>query len=336
MHLSNDLLGRYFQNQCTPEEERFVRKALEQDDPMATRLLEKYWVEAAAGNNLPENERSAMLANIQSRISINTTSQRSIPVRNLAGYALRVAASITILLGVGFGVYRLFSRETKLQYHTLAANAHQQQITMPDSTTIWLASHSRIVYSSAYNKDDRQVQLVGEAYFEVKHDAQRPFIVKTATLATRVLGTHFNIKADSTEQQIAITILEGKVAVSRVDSVTQTAVPLATLAPNQQLVYNRQTGKTQQHNVTAYDYAVWKDGVLNLKNITFDEGLKRIAQWYDVKISVADPYINTCVIHASFQNQPLETVLKSLGISLGFTYAIESRQVIIHGGGCKH
>ena len=162
-----------------------------------------------------------------------------------------------------------------------------------------------------------------------------PFHVKTNNQDIEVLGTHFNIQADSTDQQIAVTLLEGKVAISRIDTITHTAEPLATLTPNQQLLYNRETGQTRQQQVTAYDYAAWKDGVLNLKQVTFGEALKRIAKWYDVTITVDNPTINTCLIHASFQHQPLENVLKSLSISLGFTYTLQSREAIIHGGSCK-
>jgi transmembrane sensor len=335
MHLTEDLLRRYFENRCTPEEERFVQEALQQDDAAVPGLLENYWKQAAEGAPLAEADRHAMFQTIQGRIGVHDEPRKIVSRPWFGGLMFRVAASVTILIGAIVGGYFFFRGSRAPQYYTITSQADRQQITMPDSSVIWLASYSRLTYTSNYNKEDRRVRLVGEAYFEVRRDTQRPFIVATSTLSTRVLGTHFNVKAEQAEDNIAVTLLEGKVSVAREDSVQGTSEELALLDPDQQLIYNRQTGDVTRMQVAAYDYAAWKDGVLNLKNMTFQDALRRLEKWYGVTIVVADPAINRCMIHASFKNESLPNVLKTIGMTVGFTYKVESHTVKIEGRGCS-
>ena len=335
MHLTEDLLRRYFENRCTPDEERFVEEALQRDDAAIPGLLENYWAQSAHGAPLADADRKAMFRDIQGRIAVDEVPQKTISRPWFGGAAFRIAASVTILIGALVAGYFFVRGSRPAQYYTITSQADRQQITMPDSSVIWLASYSRLTYSSKYNKEDRRVRLVGEAYFEVRRDTQRPFIVATSTLSTRVLGTHFNVKAEQTEDNIAVTLLEGKVSVAREDSVQGTSEELALLDPDQQLIYNRQTGNVTRLQVAAYDYAAWKDGVLNLKNMTFQDALKRLEKWYGVTIVVADPAIYRCMIHASFKNESLPNVLKTIGMTVGFTYAVEAHQVKIAGSGCS-
>lgn len=335
MHLTEDLLRRYFENRCTPEEERFVQEALQQDDAAIPGLLEDYWTESEEGAPLAEADRKAMFRQIQGRITFDEAPQKTVSRPWFGGAVFRIAASVAILVGAFVGGYFFFWGERPVQYYTITSQTDRQQITMPDSTVIWLAPRSRLTYSNAYNKENRRVRLVGEAYFEVKPDTQRPFIVATSTLSTRVLGTHFNVKAEQADDDIAVTLLEGKVSVAREDSVQGTSEELAQLTPDQQLIFNRQTGNVTRVQVAAYDYAAWKDGVLNLKNMTFQEALKRLEKWYGVTITVANPAINRCMIHASFRNESLPNVLKTIGMTVGFTYTVEMQHVNIVGSGCS-
>lgn len=312
-----------------------MQEALQQDDAAIPGLLEDNWAESGEGALLSEADRKAMFRQIQGRITFDEAPQKTVSRPWFGGAVFRIAASVTILIGAVAGGYFFFRGTRPTQYYSITSQADRQQITMPDSTVIWLASYSRLTYSANYNKADRRVRLVGEAYFEVRRDAQRPFIVATSTLSTRVLGTHFNVKAEQAEDHIAVTLLEGKVSVAREDSLQGTSEELALLDPDQQLIYNRRTGNVTRLQVAAYDYAAWKDGVLNLKNMTLQEALKRLEKWYGVSIVVADPSVYRCMIHASFKNESLPNVLKTIGMTVGFTYSMESHRVKIEGSGCS-
>ncbi len=133
---------------------------------------------------------------------------------------------------------------------------------------------------------------------------------------------------------ISVTLVEGRVAVNRVDTVRGDSSPLGVLEPDQQMIYDKATGETTVHRVEARELTMWKDGVLNLKNISFAEAAARIERWYSVKIEISNPAIRQCMVHASFENEPLSKVLETLGSVNGFTYVLHNKKVTISGPGC--
>lgn len=193
-----------------------------------------------------------------------------------------------------------------------AENGRMLALTLADGTRVWLNAGSRLRYPGKFNGGQREVCLTGEAYFEVVHRPDKPFIIHSDKITTTVLGTSFNINAYGNSRNIKVTVLTGKVGVTLTG--TQGGGEPVTLyaLPDQQIVYTRKTGSFKQlSGVNASDIIDWKTGELSYKSAFISEIVDGIARKYDIKIS-ADDSISNCLVSVDFDNEPLDVVLKIL------------------------
>lgn len=155
----------------------------------------------------------------------------------------------------------------------------QYQITLDDGSKIWMNADSRLSYPAKFNADQREVLLEGEAYFEVRHEENRPFIVRTPLQNVRVLGTHFNIEAYPDEPQSAVSLIDGSLQVA-----THADSPIV-LKPNFQSVYDGKALEVKPFEVN--DVMAWKNGEFMFNNERLEDVMKKLARWYDLDIKVA-------------------------------------------------
>jgi len=156
-------------------------------------------------------------------------------------------------------------------------------LTLADGTRIWLNACSRVVYPPVFTGKTREIYLEGEAYLEVSHDANRPFMVKTRRMEVGVLGTSFNVSAYDEEETQSVVLVQGQVAVKTLEQ-NETV----TLKPNRMLAL---TGnKTVVNTVDVSKYISWKDGLYVFHDEPLSFILKRLSHYYGVKIEY-DPEV---------------------------------------------
>jgi transmembrane sensor len=153
----------------------------------------------------------------------------------------------------------------------------QYQLVLSDGTKVWLNAASSLKFPAHFLKGKREVELTGEAYFEVHKNAASPFVVKAADQQVLVLGTHFNIKAYQDENTVKTSLLEGRVNISL-------AGQTATLRPGQEAV-NRHNGQIGVHEADVEESIAWKKGLFQFNNAGIEEVMRQIARWYNVKVS---------------------------------------------------
>jgi len=151
----------------------------------------------------------------------------------------------------------------------------QYQCILSDGTKIWLNSASSITYPVEFDSNERKVELTGEAYFEVAHDARKPFKVVCNGQTVEVLGTHFNINSYSDENVIKTTLLEGSVKVTSKGGVN-------IIKPGQQAQV--ENGNTIVKDVDIEEAVAWKNGFFYFQNNNIREVMRQLARWYDVDI----------------------------------------------------
>ncbi|HBL77350.1 MAG: hypothetical protein A2W90_21735 [Bacteroidetes bacterium GWF2_42_66] len=164
----------------------------------------------------------------------------------------------------------------------------RSKITLDDNTIVYLNAGSRLIYPSVFTGKVRELELFGEAYFEVSENKKKPFIVKTASLAIEVLGTKFNVSSYQ-EDDVVQTILEkGEVSVKRNDMsfINKSVI----LKPGQMLAYNKKTKEIKTNYVDVEYYVLWKNGILKFKNEDFIRVIKKIERFYDISIKFKDPW----------------------------------------------
>jgi len=153
----------------------------------------------------------------------------------------------------------------------------QYQLLLPDGSKVWLNAASSISFPAAFTGKERNVKLTGEAYFEVAHNKDMPFIVTVNQMKVQVLGTHFNIMAYDDEGSFRTTLLEGSVRLSNGTSQTL-------LKPGQQGILNRGMGQLAVANVNTADAVAWKNGYFIFDHEDIKQVMRKISRWYDVDI----------------------------------------------------
>lgn len=169
--------------------------------------------------------------------------------------------------------------DVKPSTHTLTTPRGQTfKLEMEDGTIVWLNADSRLTYPNHFASNERQVTLEGEAYFKVAKDSQRPFIVHTAEVTTRVLGTEFNIRAYR-ERPTHVTLLQGKVRVSD-NRMSQTI----DLSPGQDATADSVSANMEVSDVDVMEQTAWKDQLFCFRNEELTDIMREIGRWYNVEI----------------------------------------------------
>ncbi|MEM6843312.1 MAG: FecR domain-containing protein [Bacteroidota bacterium] len=218
---------------------------------------------------------------------------------------------------------------TVSQVEKITPPGQKVRFQLPDGTKVWLNADSRFTYPSSFAKQ-RVVYLSGEAFLEVAHDANRPFIVRTEEATVQVLGTSFNVKARETQPTETV-VVSGKVAFSATDNPTSGVM----LQPNDKAVLNTITEEAILSTVDAGNYTAWTNGTLIFEDQPLGEVFTELARWYGVTVKVESPIIRECRVTAKFDDLPLATVLDQLQFVVPITYQLEEKQVVIGGSSCE-
>lgn len=207
------------------------------------------------------------------------------------------------------------------------------KISLPDSSTVWLNSGSELSYVQQFTQQKlRAVNLKGEAYFEVKHDEEHPFVVKAEKLTTTVYGTSFSVRAYQNENLTSVAVNSGKVGV------TETTNPKGNqpimLLPNDQLSYNKSEGGFVKTTVANETVNGWIDGEIVFEQTSVDEVLETLGRKYNVKIETEGNTYTNCKLTARFKNEPIEAVLNVLKLSLNIKSTQIKQTIYLKGGNC--
>ncbi len=313
------LIDRYIQGRCSAAERSEVERMLLENDQEAI----YYFDQKAADINSVDTAVDTDLGKIWRNIDASTEGELSSKTRFISYFTpIKVAAAVLIML-VSSVVFFSILDETKDEQKEVSSvvtkrtnRGENLTVRLPDGTLVRLNSSSSISYSqNLILENQRLVELEGEAFFDVKRDEYRPFIVKTNEVNTTVLGTSFNVNAKN-EKEIKVAVVSGKVAVEQ----NQEKV---VLTPGDMAVVDEKVGKTK------YDFdeeVGWKNGILVLRADDFSDVIDDIEQWYGVDIEV-EGKIKETGIDLKYVNESLEEVLEGLSFSANFSYVINDKRV---------
>ncbi|HEY4198674.1 MAG TPA: FecR domain-containing protein [Mucilaginibacter sp.] len=283
------LIDKYLAGNCTPEEARSVEQWYES---YLQTGVDFYQGDKEAINAAADRSLSA----IRARLGLKEDSDDSKKLKKLRPiYKWLAAACILTALAIGAITYQV-KKERATFTIVGASNGEVKHIKLPDGTNVWLNAGSTLKYSSAYNTNDRQVYLTGEAYFGVRDDRDKPFIIYSGQLKTQVLGTAFSVSAYPEAQVNTITVVQGKVQVSKDDSV------LGCLLPNQELEYTVRSGVSSFINTNAEKMASWKSGKLAFVQMPMQDIAIHLQKWYGVTFIFKNEQLKDRRFTASFDN----------------------------------
>jgi len=203
------------------------------------------------------------------------------------------------------------------------------EFSLPDGTKVWLNSGSELQFPVNFQSGVREVNLKGEAFFEVAKNEKQPFRVNAKELNVDVLGTSFNVINYDDESQSEVILIEGKVSLSA--EVGLAIKEFGTLQPGCKAVYTSEYQTISTQKIDPDKYIAWLDGNLVFQDDSMEDVVKRLGRWFNVEIVIEDTEINEYIYKATFRNENLKQVLDLLKLSAPIDYRIVESKALPDG-----
>ncbi len=214
-------------------------------------------------------------------------------------------------------------------HFTLATKKGEQtNITLPDGSSAWLNADTRVTYSTSYGKKSRELTVSGEAFFNVKKDAAKPFVVHVQNMDVKALGTAFNVKGYDHEAMVQTSLFEGKVDVkiNSPDGHFQQQV----LTPGQSLVFSKETDTASLKRFDQETVGAWKDRQLVFENTPFGEVIRNTERWFNVDIIYpVSQFEGDYLTLRLKKGESLERLFEIIDETIGIRYTTVNQQITI-------
>lgn len=295
--------------------------------------LQELWQKEENARQPAHDELDRVFSRVQQKISKYETGYT--PAANRTGNrSMYIMAAASLLLCIAFGWW-YFTHEPPTQSvpASLAEATQVRVIALPDGTVVTLNEDSYLDYPAVFSDSTREVTLTGEAYFDVKHDPGKPFMVHTGAFVTRVLGTAFNIRAYTKDSLLAVTVERGKVQVQRQDNKKALGILLA----GDQVVIDKQSATPRLAKADVKKVIQWKDNDLLFDNIRYEDAALIIGRHFNVALKFSNEAMRNCRFTADLTGKSIEEILDILGDLTRSTWRRENDTTIwLEGEGCKN
>jgi ferric-dicitrate binding protein FerR (iron transport regulator) len=240
------------------------------------------------------------------------------------GRLLHVAGALALLL-IPVLVIALLKGPTA---QTMATNrGERSSFKLADGTHVHLNADSKLTLSPGFNQGPREVQLEGEAYFDVPSMNDRPFHVHTSEGTVHVVGTAFNVHAYADEDEAQVVVANGRVALQARTSAPAARLDTVILEPRELGVLAGQHARLLRRDVDLHPFTDWKEGRLVFEKAPFAEVVRRLERWYNLQIDVQAPRSAIDQLNAVFEGESVRDVISDIAIALDLQYRIDGRQV---------
>ncbi len=241
----------------------------------------------------------------------------------------KVAAFLLIpIIGLGMLYWvSQYNQSAGSYIETIAPRGQKSQIVLADGTKVWLNSDTKIKYPGNFNKNQRDIYLEGEAFFEVTKNAHQPFIVHTSGVSVKVLGTKFNVKAYPDEDDVETSLFEGKISLLMSNPWSkETAVK--EIEPDQSLLYSRKDRELTYSRFPSEEITGWKKNQLIFKDDTFSNLVRKVERWYDVKMVYNEKLFNDRRLTVElYEGERLDRLLHIISLALSVDYKYEKGEI---------
>jgi transmembrane sensor len=286
------------------------------------RMMEKIWQESREIGLFERIDTDSDWNAVVSRIGIQSRdNSRQLPVYN---YLLRIAGTVILAGGLSIGVYKIISfvnRGNEGGLITIQAGNKPREIRLPDASSVTLNAGSRLTYSSTFNQQTRDVNLEGEALFEVIPDKMHPFKVYSGESVIVVTGTRFTVRED--EGSVKVAVLTGTVLLS---NATGDHPKQIRISANQSGVLLSGNDLKIENGIEANTLS-WKTGHLIFDETPIDSALIDIAHHFRKDLSIETEISEE--ITAEFQDQPLGEILNEIQLVAGLKFDTTGTTLIV-------
>lgn len=321
--IDKKLIEDYFKGESSIETEKYLGDTFSDESNLEELkiVFKEQWDNVLAEESEP-HQLDYLLHKINYQINCLDQKPSERSITKYANWYARIAAVLLIPLLVFTGVVSFqhhSSSDAKGWAEMSAPLGARIKFTLPDGTYGWLNGGSTIKYAINFNQR-REVSLTGQAFFQVKHDDDNKFVVKTKYFNIEDTGTAFDIAAYDDEENAEVTLEQGS-AILKNDSLNA----LIELRPDEQISYSIAKQTFTKSIVTAQNISAWKEGKLILRNASLEEMAKQLSRWYNVDVRIHNAQHADIRYRATFEDENLNEVLRLLKITTPFDYKIEER-----------
>jgi transmembrane sensor len=270
----------------------------------------------------------------------------------------KIAVIAAIVLFTGLVLYNVVTPHLKMPSaynETIIPVGQKGKLILADGTRVWLNSGTSIRYSSAFGNKDREIYLEGEAYFDVAHDKNKPFLVHSGMITVKVLGTSFNLKAYPDEKRVETTLIRGSVKILETNG--KNYVELTTLKPNEQAIYQTNTRQLHVSELSAGEHEKinsskthfnalrastqdatprvesiiqWKDQKLIFDNESLEQMAIKLERWYGKNIHIESEDLKKSRYSGKFiYNETIYQVLEVISLTTDINYYEKDHEIYI-------
>ena len=337
-------ISNYLSGNSTDEEKETLLAFLASNEAAARTFREMSAVWALSSVPSFAEIENSNLVRIKERMTAPASSK---PVRKLIPVWLKVAGAGFLLIGcdhflcnrppavillIGCNYFWYTYTENLTEVYTNADSPYEikvpagsrTNIVLPDGTEVSLNAGSVLRYHRGFGIRERNVTLDGEGYFKVAKNAEVPFFVKTNDVQVQVVGTVFNVRAYDDDNYVMVSLLEGRVNLSA------SANSVMKLFPNEQALYNKNTGRMEKLKTNASKACDWLDGGLTFENASFADIAHRLERKFQVKISIESERLKAEHFSGSFDsNQNIYDILHEINVEKQYTWKVSGDTIFI-------
>lgn len=354
----DNLILRFIQGSASEEEARELEQWINQDPErlQTLRQLADSWFRAALADPAAGLRQQKAWERLKAEMDHQEPAAEIRPVRKFRIPAyLRIAATILVAAGfTWFASYRYYKPDPQLgqMIEVSTPLGSRTHIVLPDSSEAWLNAGTTIRYHADLSRKKRELYLEGEAFFKVKPDPERMFVVATSDISVRVYGTSFNIKSFPEEGSIETTLIEGRISLARNSDMPLRKQKQVYLEPNQKATFIKKEGRIalreaitaesvqsnrtiKPGNILIYDevdgeqITSWTKGQLVIESEPLIELSTKLARKYDIRFVFKDEAAKKIKFSGILQDESLEQVMYAMQLASPITYKIEGKIVFL-------
>lgn len=352
--MNKELIEKYYKNNCTTEELKTVLAWFENSawTTDGKSFLFDMWEQMADDDQQPVTGLDPILHRIHHQVNLMKTEkviiseQQEVKEIKGTGYFINVfsrAAAVLMIPILCYGLYishkyeKIINEQTQASQHFYELKSSYDAITkvaLPDGSLVWLNYGSILKYPAIFSGQKRVVELIGEGYFEVAHNPEKPFIVKVGEIEVIARGTEFNITGYPDDNLVETSLINGKVEIGRLLPEGKTAMLFA-MKPNDMAVYFKANGVVKNFIVTDDRNYSWKEGKVKFIKDPIEKVTKTLGRRFNADFFIKDQKSKELTFSATFDKESLPEIMKLMSIATPMKYTITEPKKLADGSYSK-
>lgn len=240
---------------------------------------------------------------------------------------LRIAAILLVAVGLGYFIYQSFNQPPETM--AIVADDSIVRDSLPDGSLAVLNRNSSIEYEYNRSSNQRKVVLAGEAFFDVKHDEERPFIIEAGDVIIEDVGTTFNVKATPESTTVEVFVESGEVAFYTLDNKG------LNLVAGETGVYNRDSKSFSRSLTIDTNRLAYKTGIFTFRNSDLGSIIEDLNAVYDMKVKLGNDALKNCRLNVTFRNERIEDIVEIIAETLSLSVRQEGGDYVLDGISCS-